>query len=78
MFLTASHELFARAIMETVNSLATATTGGNHDKDRQDEKSGGGHAGDSDKNFVHNRVKLATLYFHYITGDGKSQDRGAG
>lgn len=32
VFLTASHELFARAIMETVNSLATATTGGYHDK----------------------------------------------
>ncbi len=53
VFLTASHELFAGAVMETVNRVATAALGGNHDKNRQYEKSGGGHTGDSDKNFVH-------------------------
>ncbi len=73
MFLAADHELFPGAIMEAINRVAAAALGGNHDKNRQYEKSGGGHTGNGDKNCVHSQIKLATLYFHYSTDGVKSQ-----
>lgn len=59
--------------MEAINRVAAAALGGNHDKNRQYEKSGGGHTGNGDKNCVHSQMKLATLYFHYSTDGVKSQ-----
>lgn len=73
MFLAADHELFSGSVMEAINRVAAAALGGNHDKNRQYEKSGGGHTGNGDKNCVHSQIKLATLYFHYSTDSVKSQ-----